>query len=95
MLAYCSFAIAHSQYLALFFLIAQLKNLSLLRAKFTLLKNRGELVENIVRRHVTVQLEFVAHVHSYIERYKFCLMLITVCSRLCSLPNQQRFLMQL
>ena len=44
---------------------------------------------------MTVQLEFVAHVHSYIERYKFCLMLITVCSRLCSLPNQQRILKHL
>jgi hypothetical protein len=41
---------------------------SLLRAKFTLHNDRGELVRNIVRRHVTVQLEFVTHVHSYIKQ---------------------------
>ena len=69
--------------------------MSLLRAKFTLPKQRGELAVNIVRRHVTVQLELVAYVHSYMLRYQFDLMLIKVCSRLCSLPNQQRFLMQL
>jgi len=66
----------------------------LLGAKFTLHK-QGEHDAFIVRRHVTVQLGFVLHVHSYIKQSIFCFMLVLVFNGLCSLPNQQRFLKHL
>ncbi len=102
-LSQCSFAHAQSHLLSTVYIwiswtinsVDVFAKVPLSRAKFTLQKYRGELVWIIVRRHVTVQLEFAEHVHSYIEPCKFGLMLVLVFNGLCSLPNQQRFLKHL
>ena len=69
-----SFAIAQSRLLCTFFLYLIIWTnwlYSIVWSQVHPTKNVGELEWFIVRRHVTVQLGFVLHVHSYIEQFKF------------------------